>query len=68
MESEKTMPVKTARKTSKASTGSKYVLKITTVTRTTPADRATILKLKAATQAELKRRGAKNVKVEVVKM
>lgn len=60
------MPVR--KTTSKTSTGGRYVLKITTVTRTTPADRVTISKLKTSVTSELKRRGAKNVKVETVKV
>lgn len=60
------MPVR--KTTSKTSTGGRYVLKITTITRTTPADRMTISKLKTSVTSELKRRGAKNVKVEAVKV
>lgn len=44
----------------------RYILKITVVTKTTPADRATITKLKQKVQDEFRARGTKNVKVEAV--
>lgn len=60
-----TMPIKTK---SRKSTNARYILRITTVTKTTPADRATVAKLRTHVQAELRRRGAKNVKVEAVRV
>lgn len=57
------------RKTNVRKTASaRYILKITTVTKTTPSNKITVSKLKDHVQAELRRRGAKNVKVEAVRV